>query len=174
MKKLFLLIGVAFLVSCATTGSVGVVHDPSIPVEQSALISPSDIGEIIGYNGTAVNWKLSRTELVGQDIKFIQIPAGNTILEWNISTILSDDPLRIYGYTVHTLRGKNILFAYNFRSQRKYYFMATVKDEKYGLNIYAYNLDEKIEYSREDYNSHFEAFAPFLNAGGPNNRIILE
>jgi hypothetical protein len=163
MKKLFLLIGVTFLVSCTTTGSVGVVHNPSVPVEQSALIS-ANAGTITGYNGTAVNWTSPSWN------RMIQIPAGNTILEWSIR----GERINTGSDTVY--RGKNILFAYNFRPQKKYFFQLALKDEKYGLNVYAYNFDEEIKIStRYDFfRSHFEAFAPFLNVNSAGDRTILE
>ena len=182
MKKLFLLIAVTFLVSCATTttGSVGIVHNRSVPVEQSAWISPSDppnvLGEITGYNGTAVKWKISRTKLFGLDIKFIQIPAGNTILEWNINTtlVLYDDSVYSTGQTLRSIKGKNILFAYNFRPGKKYFFRFLLKDEKYGFNVFSYNFDEEISFSGEGTRAHLEGFVPFLNVGGPSDRTILE
>jgi len=166
MKKLFLLIGVAFLVSCASlvsciSASTKTVHDPSVPVEQTALIYPN-VGTITGYNGMTVNWE---QPLFKGLTNLIQIPAGNTILEWNLEAIGA--------YSLTT--GKNILFAYNFRPQKKYFFYAVQKDEKYGLNVYAYNLDEKIRAtSTKDINAHFEAFAPFLNVRDANERTILE
>ena len=166
MKKLFLLIGVTFLVSCTTT-FVKFVQDPSVPVEQSALIS-ANAGTITGYNATAVNWTSSNWN------RMIQIPAGNTILEWSIrgERVLITDST--FSNTVY--KGKNILFAYNFRPQKKYYFQLALKDEKYGLNVYAYNFDEEIKIStRYDFfRSHFEAFAPFLNVNSAGDRTILE
>jgi len=79
-----LLIGVAFLVSCETTGSVEIIHDLSVPVEQTALISCSGTATIVGYNGMAVNWTQPWAKGPG---KLIQIPAGNTTLEWNMEAV---------------------------------------------------------------------------------------
>jgi len=66
------------------------------------------------------------------------------------------------------------LFAYNFRPQKKYVFMAVQEDGESGLNVYAYNLNETMKNSWKDLDAHFEAFAPFLNIRHPNERVILE
>jgi len=173
MKKLFLLIGIAFLFSCASTGNVGTVHDPSVPATQTAQLSPSGIGRITGYNGAAVNWPAGWTKLV-------QIPAGNTTLEWYISTpeIMNNNndkdnsPFVAVTHTTYSFR--DALIAYNFRPQKKYFFIPAFQDEKYGLNVYSYNFDETIKIKWEDVKPHFEAFTPFLNVRGVNERVILE
>ena len=160
MKKLFVLAGIlVFLIlSCST--STGTVFNDTVPVEQSAWIAPN-IGKITSYNGIAVEWKQA-------SLKLVQIPAGVAILEWDINS----SPL--YRNAIEYFTGKNLLVAYNFLPQKKYFFYIAIQDDKYGLNIYAYDPDENLKFGWKELEAHFVAFAPFLNIMGANEETVLE
>ena len=155
-KQLFLFALTALLVLSCTTSS-GTVFDDSVPIEETAWISPGPIGIITGYNGIPVKWKADGTKL-------IQIPAGETTLEWDVNT--TD------GYTNY--KGKNMVMSYNFRPQKQYVFSLTIIDEKYGLNVQVYDFGEKVSGTKSDLEKHFEAFTPFLNAAGVGAKTVLE
>ena len=150
-KKLFVLIGLsAFLIlSCA--GGPGIVFDDSIPEEETSSICAS-VGNITSYNGIMVEWK--------KDFhRVIQVPAGDTLLEWDIIYAL--------GYRTNTYySGKNMLFVYNFQPQKKYTFVFDIKEGQNGLNVYIQNTDERIDYSYSGLDKHFVTFVPFLNNPG--------
>ena len=136
------------LLSCAITPKTTHVYDESIPLEQSALISAGNAGEIIGYNGVTVKWKNNSLAVPSM----IQILAGDTLLEWNITS--TDFNIRY--------EGKNILFRYNFQRKKQYLFLVNFEENVYGFRVYAYNFEEKIPsniYNKE----HFVGFVPFLN-----------
>jgi len=152
MKKgILVLAGLSILLffSCKTTA--GIVFDDSVPLEQSAQIFCS-IGTITGYNGIAVNWEQGSG-------KIVQIPAGDTLLEWNISTR--------YGNTNYS--GKDMLLRYNFQPQKRYYFRFNPDSNGiYGVNIFTCDIGEMPNVN----SAHFE-FVPFLNAQG-NQKTVLE
>jgi hypothetical protein len=152
MKKgILVLAGLSILLffSCKTTA--GIVFDDSVPLEQSAWIECS-IGTITGYNGIAVNWE--------QDSgKMVQIPAGDTLLEWNVSTRS--------GNTNYS--GKDMLLRYDFQAQKQYFFIFKLASNgTYGVNIFTCDFGKMVNLYRD----HFE-FVPFLNAQG-NQRTVLE
>jgi hypothetical protein len=161
MKKLLLLTGISVLLILSCTMSVGMVFDDSVPEEQSTYIS-SSVGEIIGYNGISVKWK--------QGFKAVQIPAGDTLLEWNI-----DAPR--YGSSAR-YTGKNLLMRYNFEPQKWYYFIYDIKNGAPGLNVYVYAAGEKVEAAVLNnwsvYDAHYVGFAPFLNVRRADEKLILE
>jgi len=149
MKKLWVLAGSVLLFFSCSTG-VGTVFDDSIPVEQTAQIYTYRVGSITAYNGITVNWQLKISA------KSIQIPAGDTLLVWDV---MGDR-----GYTRY--RGKNLEFRYNFQPQKKYYLLLNDKYDEaegtvtYGIDVYTYEINEKIT---NNTGPHFTEFVPFLN-----------
>jgi len=147
MKKRYLLFGLLamLILSCASVRKAGTVYDESLPPEKSTLISTMYVGDIIGYNGISVNWK--------KDVKsMIQIPSGTAMLEWNVNAI---------GFT-----GKNLIMQFDFQPQKQYFFWVTEKNRAFGLEVYAYDFDEKTPYAPgayDDKENHSVGFAPFLN-----------
>jgi len=155
MKKLWVLAGsVLLFFSCVTSNTVGTVFDDSIPVEQTAQIWFWNAGTITAYNDITVNWK----EQFGS-AKTIQIPAGDTLLIWDIKAG--------NGYAYY--RGKDIAFRYNFLPQKKYLLMFGSKydeaEEKVilGFRVYTYESGEEFRSSWKDRNAHFTELVPFLN-----------
>jgi hypothetical protein len=180
MKKLLALVCISCLLylSCATN-VVGIVHDSSVPLERSAQLT-FDGGEIIRYNGVAVDWKKKRGEL-------IQIPAGNTLLEIDLNVNRSHGS--VVGYnpygtpnrvvTTEIYEGK-VLFSYNFQPNKHYllYFLddfgttTTVFDlfgnqktsttdlnaQGWGFRVYAWEIGEKLSKAA----AHYLEFVPFL------------
>ena len=144
---IFVLIFTLFA-GCAATPRVNHVVDDSIPLERSAWINPYNAGTIIGYNGIPVNWRPTG----GVSANFIQIPAGDTLLEWNINSYYSG-----VNYT-----GNNILFRFNFRPQQQYVFLPVRLDGKSGFRVYAWDIGEKIP-SGVYKADHYVGFFPFLN-----------
>ena len=143
MKKQIILISIiAILISsCATIepSIASIIYDESVPTEGTAMIA-ADQGTIIGYNGIDVNWKAG---------KVIQIPSGDTLLEWNI--VASDGTTKVIG--------KGIQFHYNFQPQKFYKFWVPRNNEVWGFNVYAYEYGEKFK----KFDKHFVEFVPFLN-----------
>ena len=171
MKKLLVLAGLSafLLLSCST--NVGIVYDDSIPVEQTAWISRlgrmGPIGVITGYNGIAVNWKNQGW------YKLVQIPAGDTLLEWDIdATILVPQSYHDKAPgTNYTYQGKNMVFRYTFKPQKTYYFtIELTEDDKLGVRIHEYNFGEKLS-NLED---HFVDFVPFLNVKSNTEKTVLD
>ena len=154
MKKLFILFGLSvFLVSsCVILGSPKIIFDDSIPVEETSWLWTDNVGKIIGYNGIEVNWQLFGANMV-------QIPAGKTVLEWEINALSGNT----------RYRGKNMLFAYNFQPSTKYYISFKNNDGVYGLSLFAYELEEPLR----DISDHFVEFVPFLNNQG-NQKTVLD
>ena len=154
MKKLFVLISLsAFLIlSCVILGSPKIIFDDSVPVEESSWFWMDNVGKITGYNGINVNWQLFGANL-------LQIPAGNTVLEWEINALSGNT----------RYRGKNMIFAYNFQPGTKYYISFKANDGVYGLNLYAYEFEEPLR----DIADHFVEFVPFLNNQG-NQKTVLD
>ena len=147
MKKIFILTGISAFLILSCVGSPGIVFDDSVPTEQTAWFYSSNIGKITGYNGIAVDWKPRAAE-------FVQIPAGDTLLELDVDTVSGN-----YNY-----KGKDMAFNFGFKPMKKYMFLFQSKDGVYGLNVYAYDFEEKITSTRSDNDTHFVAFVPFLNA----------
>ena len=146
-KKELVLFGLCFFIlsSCSSISKVTQTFDESVPIEKSSWISPLLAGDIIGYNGIPVSWKNKAFSL-----QIIQIPAGDTLLEWNIEG---------GGYI-----GKNILFRFDFLPQKQYFFRPRQEDGVYGFNVYVYEFDEKIPNVGEPQNmKHLLGFFPFLN-----------
>jgi hypothetical protein len=166
MKKLFLLFCTTalLLASCLVTPKARVVYDESISVEKTAWICPVTIGTITGYNGIEVKWKLNPFSY-----NFVQIPAGDTLLEWDIDTSQGNN---IY-------RASNVLFRYNFLQGKQYIFFIgrgarTENNERgsLGLLVYMYNIGEKINAIDSELKKHYHGFAPFLNIS--TGRTVLE
>ena len=128
------------IISC--TPSLKSVYDDTVPIEQSAWISTANAGTIVSINGVTVNWSGNWTD------SFRQIPAGETLLEWNVS---SD------GYT-----GRGFYFMYDFKKGMQYYFIAREVGGVFGFNVYELPIGEKSNFigSQEE----FVEFVPFLNA----------
>jgi hypothetical protein len=138
-----------FFTGCAANPSV--VFDDSIPQEQTAWITTFDVGTIITYNGISVNWKDSHT-LVSLTPKFIQIPAGDALLEWNID---SWDAGLSY-------RGKNLLVKITFEPQKKYFFRVGEDETRSGLWVYALDRDEKFTLTNKQLKRSYIGFSPFI------------
>jgi hypothetical protein len=165
MKKLFFLLCLTALLtaSCVITPKAKVVYDESIAVEKTAWICPGNIGAVIGYNGIEVNWKFTPLSFT-----FIQIPAGNTLLEWNIDTST--------GNTI--LKANNILFRYNFLQGKQYLFLLGYDPKEnengsLGLKVYMYDIGENVNGTYGEMEKHYYGFAPFLNYDS-KRRTILE
>ena len=143
------------LFSCLSTSSVIAEYDESIPLEKTARLCTTRQGVIVGYNGIGVNWETKGNEM-------IQIPAGDTLLEWNLNAHSS-------GYY---FQGDGILFRYNFQPQKQYLFLVAQKEKVWGFNIWSYDFNEKtpsrITTSAID---HLIDFAPFLNV---SSKTILK
>jgi hypothetical protein len=150
MKKQLLLVCavIALGASCAATTAT-ISFDENIPPEESAwigtLVYGRDEGMITGYNGISVDWPAG---------EMIQIPAGETVLEWNFSGSFS---------------GKNVVFRYNFKPARRYYFFVVRKDRKYGLNVYESGFDDGMFAMIDEKN--FVEFVPFETSG---ERLLLQ
>jgi len=143
-------IGILFLAvftGCAMTPKVNHIVDDSIPLERSAWISPLNAGIIIGYNGIPVSWRVW-----GTSAGMIQIPAGDTLLEWNVDSAS--------GNTIY--RGSNILFRFNFQPNMQYLFLAGREDGRSGFNVYIFDLGEKIP-GNPYVSQNRLGFFPFLN-----------
>jgi len=155
MKKYLLLIGIlSLLFSSCWTWSVR-VFDDSTPEEKTARLFPYDVGTVTEYNGITVNWKKSYS----LDDKLIQIPAGETLLQFDVNSRLY---FSNYSFTV---RGENILFRYNFQPQKTYVFHLVFHSNSgiYGLNVYAYNYGESMRDLRRPSRRRLVEFVPFLN-----------
>ena len=147
-KKELVLFGLCFIIfsSCAHLEKATQTFDESVPMENSSWICPRGGGEIIGYNGIPVSWKIPFFGAV----PVIQIPAGDTLLEWNIDN----------GY----YKGKNILFRFNFQPQKQYYFDAGKEDEAYGLYVFEWDCNEKLPWLKGGWDKRgLLGFFPFLN-----------
>jgi len=151
--------------SCIITPKTRVVYDESIAVEKTSWICPGNIGAIIGYNGIEVNWKFNAL-----DFSFIQIPAGNTLLEWDVNTTQG----------TMIFKGSNVLFRYNFLPGKQYLFLLgrdpnanDSENGSLGLMVYMYNIGERVDGSYRGMEKHYYGFAPFLNVN-TGRRTILE
>jgi hypothetical protein len=158
MKKLFLLavISVLLLLSCTTTVKTGIVFDDSVPIEKSTQISTYS-GTITGYNGISVNWKPVMSNA-------LQIPAGNTLFEFEISSSLGN---AIY-------RGSGWLFMYNFPPNKQVFLWFNVEDSLWGMNVYTFEIGEKIPVTTvSGLEPYLTAFVPFINAK-KDQKTVLE
>jgi len=162
-----LCINILLLVSCITNPKARIIFDDSIPLEKTAWICPGNVGAITGYNEIEVNWKPSAYSYN----YFIQIPAGNTLLEWDINSNL--------GNTIY--RASNILFRFNFLPGKQYYLVFGRDPEAkeagtgaLGIKVYMYNIGESINGSSSEMDKHFYGFAPFLNIDSTRRRTVLE
>jgi len=176
MKKgvlVLVLAGLSVLLSfsCATTPSSvskTFVFDDSVPAEQLTEVQLQNLGTITGYNGIAVNWKQDGL-LGGWRDCIIKIPAGDTLFEFDLYVVWRPN------YYV----GKGALFRYNFLPNKKYALVFSAldwreKDRIYGLNVYTFEIGEKVPaflmgIGRNQPN--FTEFVPFVNAQG---KIVLE
>jgi hypothetical protein len=117
------------------------------------------IGTVTGYNGITVEWE-------PKTLKTIQIPAGDTLLEFDVNAA--------YGSTIY--KGKGMLFRYTFQPQKVYFlrFSRKYEDEKniYGLNVFTYDAGEKISGTTNDLEAHLTAFVPFLGAQGSQRTVL--
>ncbi|MDR2923265.1 MAG: hypothetical protein LBU85_07985 [Treponema sp.] len=162
MKIRALLAGVSVLLffSCATVPKVGLVFDDSVPAEQSAQVYTYNIGAVTVYNGISVDW-IQRSG----SSETIQIPAGDTLLEFDLKTT--------YGSVNYT--GK-ALFRYNFQPYKRYFFWFQRKEEGkmniYGLNVYTYEIGEKHGVTWSDFEAHFTEFVPFINTRGDQKTVL--
>lgn len=134
---------------CATNPAV--VFDDSIPQEQTAWITTFDIGSIISYNGIPVNWKESFTVL-SLSAKFIQIPAGDALLEWNIDS--REGPV--------AYRRNNVVVKVTLEPQKKYFFRVGADETRHGLWVYALNQDETFTLSNKQLKNSYVGFSPFI------------
>jgi len=164
INKLALLICLTALLSasCVITPKASIIYDQSIDVEKTAWICPGNIGAITGYNGIQVNWKINPF-----NISFVQIPAGSTLLEWDIDTS--------QGNTIY--RANNILFRYNFLPGKQYIFLIGHdpgdENSNLGLKVYIYNIGERLSATYSEMDKHYDGFAPFLNVD-TRRRTVLE
>ena len=143
------------LMSCRT--SAGIIFDESVPVEQTAWISTANAGTITNYNGISVEWS-------GQGYSsYIQIPAGDTILVWDVKSTA--------GYTTYT--GKDMLFRYNFEAGKKYIFSAGRREGVSGFNLHAWNFGERETVLSDK--THVD-FVPFIDSSGNpvSGRTVLQ
>jgi len=146
---------IGFLLSCAASPSVKQVFDESLPLEETTCISTYRAGDVIGYNGIPVKW-----EKKAMSINVIRIPAGETLLEWNVNSDV--------GSTIY--RGDNMILKYNFSPRKYYYFVAGRVDGVGGFYIYRYD-DEKIRAQHDK--EKLVGFVPFLNARSANEKTVL-
>ncbi len=149
MRKIFVLCVTCILFVLSCTISEKAVFDESVPIEDSAWVTQGGVGKIVGYNGISVDWNLGMTGMA-------RIPAGDTVLEWNIDGTVTN--------TARPVKGEGILFRYNFHPQKKYFFRIMRKNNAYGLDVHSYNFDEEVSLlSNEEFEMHFVDFVPFLN-----------
>ena len=140
-----------FILSCSTR--IGHVYDETVPIEKSAWLLLDAVGNVIRYNTVSVNW-------VPGINKLFQIPAGDTELEWVIKRVTGRIPV---GYITST---GNAISRYVFMPGKKYYFLLQIKDGVPGLDIYAWNYEEKISYTQGALEKHYIGFEPFVYQSG--------
>jgi hypothetical protein len=150
-------------VTGCTLTKAGTVYDEAVPLEQSSWIYTTRwlndgwVGDITGYNGIKVFWDV--------DSGVIQIPSGNTLLEFNVH-----GPVHRKGVTTnrlaYSLTFLGALFQYNFQPEKLYQLVVAVSDNgQYGLDVYAWNFGEIFfGYDKK----HYVEFVPFLNASSPD------
>ena len=148
IRYLFLCLVVLLFASCSSGPEVKTIYDESIPPENISWISTTFQGTIVEYNNISVNWEKGGLN------DMIQIPAGDSLLKWNI------DARNLY----RRWTGTGILFQYTFSPQKQYIFLLNNKDKKDGFDVWCYNIGEKMKTNpkRSDKN-HYLGFTPFLN-----------
>jgi hypothetical protein len=125
--KLFIVVIIILLISsCSTVTRATVIYDESIDLEETAWISTYNMGMIVKFNGEEVNWPSSKKD------EFIQIPAGDTLLEWVVSSYVGD----------RHWRGKASM-RYNFQPQKQYYFFPGHYHFKNAIYLVIYEYGEK-------------------------------
>lgn len=165
MKKLLIVICIASLLfsSCLTTN----IFDDSISEEKTARINIERIGNVTEYNAIPVSWNRQFKTVL------YQIPAGDTLLQFDVDAQLSV----YYGANGSTsrniLRINGALFKYNFQPQKVYVLYAGVKNGVSGINVYAWNYGEKMSGTPAQIETHFLAFVPFLNVSQGGQRKVL-
>ncbi|MDR0322090.1 MAG: hypothetical protein LBI28_11350 [Treponema sp.] len=159
MKKLLLIVTVFAMLFLSCTTTVGIIYDESTPLEQSSWFNITNFGTVTAYNGLTVNWKSKTVSPT-----MVQIPAGNTLLEIDISSNV--------GNTVYT--GKGMLLRYNFQPGKQYLFIVSRNNESgtIGVRVYAYDIGEKIGLTLGAMEPHFVEFVYFLNSN-PGGTTIL-
>ncbi len=160
MKNAFFIISITafLLMSCALTPEV--IFDDKVPIEQTAWIAPV-AGNITNYNTIPVNWKKKNDSATRTD-NMIQIPAGNTLLEWELNSIGMDG-------TYYT--GKGLWTSFNFQPQKVYLFFVAHENNRPGLDVYEYDFGKKIKTTYKDIEPYKIGFAPFINVSAEN--IVL-
>ena len=156
--KFFLVIIACLLLAGCMNTKPSIIFDESVAPERTAWITTVLMGTITGFNGVEVNWG-KYTSLI-----LIQIPAGDTLLEWDLDAYVS---LGIYTYNY---KGKGILLRYNFQPEKKYTFQVVREDQKrdgrLGVNIYRWEKNERIPSLNAGvvgWKKNFLEFVPFLN-----------
>jgi hypothetical protein len=157
-KQLLLFCAVAvFFVSCMAAPSVKTIFDESVPLENTAWLSTTFQGTIVEYNGIPVKWEKSSLN------NMIQIPAGDTLLKWDINA----------GNLYVQWIGKGILFQYSFQPRKQYIFLLDKKDGKDGFDIWRYDIGEKMSRNpKTSDKQHYVEFVPFLNTSLPSGLNI--
>jgi hypothetical protein len=128
MKSKLFIIGVVVLLisSCATETRATIVYDELIALEETAWISTYNMGTIVKYNGEEVNWPASKKD------ELIQIPAGDTLLEWDIHSTIDNK----------YWSGKAVI-RYNFQPQKQYYFFPGNYHFKTAIYLIIYDYGKK-------------------------------
>ena len=167
-NKCFLVIIACVLLAGCMNTKPSIIFDESVAPENTAWITTVLMGTITGFNGVEVNWGKYTS------LKLIQIPAGDTLLEWDL------DAYVILGTITYNYKGKDILLRYNFLPDKKYTFQVVKEDQKedgrYGVNIYRWEKNEKIpslDAGVYGWRKNFLEFVPFLNVD-PGGRTILQ
>jgi len=158
MKKLLVLAGISVLLffSCSTTVGKGMVFDDSVPIEKSSQIV-TYAGKITGYNGISLTWKPTLSNAV-------QIPAGDTIFEFDIVSPL--------GNTIY--KGSGALFQYKYLPNKKYFLWFNVRDDIWGMNVYTFEIGDKIPATTmRGLEPYLTAFVPFIN-NKQRQKTVLE
>ena len=152
MKKLFFCVAIlVLLISSCTVTQAGIVFDESIPLEQTSWLSTGHLGTVVSYNGIAVKWSST---------KVVQIPAGDTLLELNVSSRGGNVIIKI----------NRALFRYSFQPEKHYSFLLGMDNDEYGVSVYAWNFGETMS----TYDSkHFVEFVQFLNIGHNAEPTVL-
>jgi hypothetical protein len=138
------------------------VFDESVPLEKSSWISPYNVGIILSYNGIPVNWTPFTS--INEKLEFYQIPAGPAVLEWDIR----------YSFDGAGYRANGALFPFNFLPEKQYYFTFRIIDRQPGLNVYVYDIGEKIVLGESLYiKEKLFGFVPFSNVPPISNATVL-
>ena len=83
----------------------------------------------------------------------IQIPAGDTLLEWNIKAETF----------AGSYRGNGLLYRYSFEPEKQYFFYLAEVNGAYGLTVYAYDYDVTITARQHLHRDYYVEFVPFVN-----------